>query len=219
MIYPTPFNPAVADDPVDRLAVCLDRVAQLDPVLRAMSFVDETGARRAALLAREVARSGGAGPLAGLPIVVKDNMDVAEMPTGYGAAACFQTVPTRDAEVVSALRRAGAIVLGKANMFEFAYGAAHPSVGETRNPLDLARSAGGSSGGSAAAIAAGFAFGAIGTDTGGSIRLPAAYCGIVGMKPSHGRVPMRGVFHCRPRLITRGRWRPGFGMCACCWPR
>ena len=204
MIRPTASDPAVADDPVDRLGACLDRIAQLDPVLRAMSFVDKTGARRAALLARQVARSGGLKPLAGLPIVVKDNTNVADMPTGYGAAACFRTAPTRDADVVSALRRAGAIVLGKTNMFEFAYGAAHPSLGDTRNPLDFARSAGGSSGGSAAAIAAGFAFGAIGTDTGGSIRLPAAYCGIVGMKPSHGRVPMRGVFALSPTLDHAG---------------
>lgn len=207
MIRPAASAPAVADDPVDRMNVCLDRIAQFDPELRAMSFVDETGGRTAALLAR----SSTAGPLAGLPIVVKDNTDVAGMPTGYGAAACFQTVPTRDADVVSALRRAGAIVLGKSNMFEFAYGAAHPSVGDTRNPLDLARSAGGSSGGSAAAIAAGFAFGAIGTDTGGSIRLPAAYCGIVGMKPSHGRVPMRGVFPLSPTLDHAGPMAAGVG--------
>lgn len=196
--------PAGGADPVDRLDACLGRIARLDPLLRALSFVDETGARRAALLARQVAGSGEAGPLSGLPIVVKDNTDVAGMPTSYGAAACFQTFPTRDADVVSALRRAGAIVLGKTNMFEFAYGAAHPSVGDTRNPLDFARSAGGSSGGSAAAIAAGFAFGALGTDTGGSIRLPAAYCGIVGMKPSHGWLPMRGVFPLSPTLDHAG---------------
>lgn len=192
-------------DPVDRLEGCLDRIAQRDAVLRAMVFVDETGAREAASHARlQVDKSGEAGPLTGLPIVVKDNTDVAGMPNGYGAAACFRSVPTRDALVVGNLRRAGAIVLGKTNMFEFAYGAAHPDCGDTRNPLDSRRSAGGSSGGSAAAVAAGFAFGAIGTDTGGSIRLPAAYCGIVGLKPSHGFVPMRGVFPLSPTLDHAG---------------
>lgn len=193
------------DDPVDRLEMCLDRIAKRNPALRAMSFVDEAGAREAALQARlHVAKSGRALSLTGLPIVIKDNINVAGMPSGFGAADCFQTAPLRDATMLGPLRRAGAIVLGKTNMFEFAYGAAHPDCGDTRNPLDSARSAGGSSGGSAAAVAAGFAFGAFGTDTGGSIRLPSAYCGIVGLKPSHGLVPMRGVFPLAPTLDHAG---------------
>lgn len=194
-----------ADDPLDRLERCLDRIARLDPVLRAMSFVDAEGARAAALLAgTQGPRSDELRPLTGLPVVVKDNADVAGMPTGYGAAACFRTAPVRDATLVANLRKAGATLLGKTNMFEFAYGAAHPDCRDTRNPLDPARSAGGSSGGSAAAVAAGFAFGAIGTDTGGSIRLPAAYCGIVGLKPTHGLLPMRGVFPLSPTLDHAG---------------
>ena len=187
-----------------RMARCFDRIDTLNPILRALSFVDGHNARAAVAAAQADLVGGKTEPLLGLPIVVKDNIDVSGMPTGYGAAAAFRTHPTRDAALVTALRRAGAIILGKSNMFEFAYGMANPDVGDTRNPLDPSRSAGGSSGGSAAAVAAGFAFAALGTDTGGSVRLPAAYCGIVGMKPSHGLLSMNGVFPLSPTLDHAG---------------
>lgn len=139
-----------------------------------------------------------------LVVVIKDNTDVADLPTGHGADPWFSRTAIKDAEVVARLRRAGAAILGKTNMFEFAYGAAHPARGDTRNPRDRQRSAGGSSGGSAAAVAAGIADGAFGTDTGGSIRLPAAYCGIVGFKPTFGSVPLHGVQALSPTLDHGG---------------
>jgi aspartyl-tRNA(Asn)/glutamyl-tRNA(Gln) amidotransferase subunit A len=101
---------------------------------------------------------------------------------------------TVDAPLVARLRQAGAVIIGKTNLLEYAYGIAHPEIGQTNNPHDLTRTAGGSSGGSAAAVAAGIVPLAIGTDTGGSIRIPAAYCGIVGLKPTYGLVPLDGVF-------------------------
>jgi len=191
-------------DPVALVDTCLDQVGELNATLRALSFVDGPGVRTAAAAAQVELACGKTGVLMGLPIVFKDNIDVSDMPTGYGAASVFVTHPARDAAIVATLRRAGAVILGKANMFEFAYGAVHGDVGDTRNPLDPSRSAGGSSGGSAAAVAAGFAFGALGTDTGGSIRLPAAYCGIVGMKPSHGLLSMKGVYPLSPTLDHAG---------------
>ncbi|MBC7738879.1 MAG: amidase, partial [Candidatus Saccharibacteria bacterium] len=112
----------------------------------------------------------------------------------YGSRVMPPQIATRDATLVARLRAAGAIIFGKTNLLEYAYGIAHPDVGQTNNPHDPTRTAGGSSGGSAAAVAAGIVPLAIGTDTGGSIRIPAAYCGIVGMKPTFGLVPLDGVF-------------------------
>ena len=144
------------------------------------------------------------GALDGMILAIKDNAWVAGMPVGFGADPFFAEHATADAPVVARLRAAGAIILGKANMMEFAYGAAHPLRGETRNPRDPARTAGGSSGGTAAAIGAGLADGGFGTDTAGSIRLPASYCGIVGFKPSQGKVPMQGVLPLSPTLDHGG---------------
>ena len=137
-------------------------------------------------------------------VVIKDNTDVAGLPTGHGADPWFARQAEQDAQIVARLRRAGAAIVGKSNMFEFAYGAAHPTRGDTRNPRDHERSAGGSSGGSAAAVAAGIADGAFGTDTGGSIRLPAAYCGVVGFKPTFSNVPLQGVQALSPTLDHGG---------------
>ncbi|MGA7669793.1 MAG: amidase, partial [Nitrolancea sp.] len=113
--------------------------------------------------------------------------------TTGGARVLADNVPAEDATVVRKLRDAGAVILGKTNMMEFAYGYPHPDFGETRNPWGLERTAGGSSGGSAAVVCAGLAYGALGSDTGGSIRSPAAYCGLSGLKPSYGRVSRHGV--------------------------
>jgi aspartyl-tRNA(Asn)/glutamyl-tRNA(Gln) amidotransferase subunit A len=136
------------------------------------------------------------GPLHGIPIGLKDLIDTAGVKTTCGSALFADRVPARDAEIVRRLKTAGAVLIGKQNMQEFAYGGTSTSsyFGPVRNPLDLERIAGGSSGGSAAAVATGMCFGAIGTDTGGSVREPAAFCGIVGLKPTYGRVSTRGVF-------------------------
>ena len=113
--------------------------------------------------------------------------------TTFGSDPVFREVPERDAALVGRLRDAGGVLIGKTNLLEFAYGAVHPKVGQTNNPWDLRRTSGGSSGGSAAAVAAGLCYASVGTDTGGSIRIPAAHCGVVGLKPTFGLVNLEGV--------------------------
>jgi aspartyl-tRNA(Asn)/glutamyl-tRNA(Gln) amidotransferase subunit A len=131
------------------------------------------------------------GELAGVPVAVKDNLETQGVVTTCGSAALRGYVPTSDAVVVSRLRRAGAVLVGKTNMNEVGWG---PDIPRVNNPRDWTRSAGGSSGGSAAAVASGALLAALGTDSGGSVRLPAAFCGVVGMKPTYGRVATSGVF-------------------------
>jgi len=135
------------------------------------------------------------GPLHGIPISLKDNIYSAGVRTTGGSKILREFVPPYDAPVVSSLKQAGAVILGKTNLHEFAYGVTteNPHFGATRNPWDLERIAGGSSGGSAAALAAGLCYGSIGTDTGGSIRIPASLCGVVGLKPGIGRVNAQDV--------------------------
>ncbi|QSO51687.1 amidase [Alicyclobacillus curvatus] len=134
------------------------------------------------------------GLLRGVPIALKDLVDVAECRTTSGSRIRKGFVPDKDAVVWARLQRQGAILMGKTNMLEFAYGVPHPDYGQTNNPYHPMRTSGGSSGGSAAAVAVGGVYAAIGTDTGGSIRIPAAYCGVVGLKPTYGRVSVDGVF-------------------------
>jgi aspartyl-tRNA(Asn)/glutamyl-tRNA(Gln) amidotransferase subunit A len=182
--------------PVELTRGCLDRIEQLNPSLNAFITVTADSALLEARAAEsEVQRGEWRGPLHGIPIALKDMIDTAGIRTTAASALFKDRIPATDAAVVSRLRRAGAVLLGKLNMQEFAYGGTSvPSCfGPTRNPWDLSRIAGGSSGGSAAAVAAGLCFGALGTDTGGSIREPAAFCGVVGMKPTYGRVSLRGV--------------------------
>jgi aspartyl-tRNA(Asn)/glutamyl-tRNA(Gln) amidotransferase subunit A len=180
--------------PLDVTNACLARIEILDPTFNAFATVVPDRARAAATrLGAELASGVDRGPLHGVPVVLKDLIDMAGVPTGFGSALAFEQHPTRSAALVDRLESAGAVILGKTNLLEFAYGAVHPLVGPTNNPWDPARTSGGSSGGSAAAVAAGMAFGAVGTDTGGSIRIPAAYCGIVGLKPSFGLVSPEGV--------------------------
>ncbi len=174
----------------------LQRIDRLGPALNCfIRVMPEEALREAAEIDGQLARGVSVGPLAGVPIGIKDIVDVADIPTTHGAHRIFHTIPTRDAPVVRRLRAAGAIVIGKTTLHEFAYGVTNnnPHFGPTRNPWDLARIPGGSSGGSAAAVAAGLCGAAIGTDTGGSIRIPAALCGIVGMKPTYDHVSREGV--------------------------
>jgi 2-dehydropantoate 2-reductase len=144
------------------------------------------------------------GPLAGQPVAVKDIIAIAGVPTRCGSPASDPLPADHDAQVVRRLREAGAEVFAASQCLEYAAGFAHPEVGDTRNPRDPSRTSGGSSGGSAALVAAGVCELAIGTDTGGSIRIPAAYCGVVGLKPSYGLVPVDGIFPLSPSCDHAG---------------
>jgi Asp-tRNA(Asn)/Glu-tRNA(Gln) amidotransferase A subunit family amidase len=138
------------------------------------------------------------GPLAGRPVGIKDIIAVAGLPTRCGSPASDPAPAAADAPAVARLRAAGAEVFATTQCLEYAAGFAHPQIGDTRNPHDTTRTSGGSSGGSAALVAAGVCDLALGTDTGGSIRIPAAYCGVVGLKPSFGAIPEAGVFPLSP---------------------
>jgi aspartyl-tRNA(Asn)/glutamyl-tRNA(Gln) amidotransferase subunit A len=177
--------------PVELVDSMLDQIEALDGLLGAFATVTAEQARDAAVQA-ERALAGGVdlGPLHGIPMGIKDVIDTAGIVTACGSAVRAGHVPAHDAEVVSRLTEAGAVLLGKTHTHEFAYGMITPT---TRNPWNVAHIPGGSSGGSAAAVASGQALFAIGTDTGGSIRVPAALCGTVGLKPTYGRVSRRGV--------------------------
>ncbi len=130
----------------------------------------------------------------GIPVALKDLVDAEGVRTTCGSKLKAQHIPTADARLVHYLKEAVAISLGKTNLLEFAYGVVHPDFGPTLNPWNVGRTAGGSSGGSAAAVAAGLCCAAVGTDTGGSIRIPASYCGVLGFKPSYGLVDLGGIF-------------------------
>jgi len=199
--------------PVELTKILLARIDQFNPKLNA--FITVTGdfalaqAKKAeAELFAPRGRKGlrDRGPLHGIPISLKDNIYTKDIRTTAGSKILRDFVPQHDAVVVAQLKEAGAILLGKTNLHEFAYGVTtnNPHFGPTRNPWDLSRIPGGSSGGSAAAVAAALCYGSIGTDTGGSIRIPAALCGIVGLKPTFGRVSVDGVVPLSPRLDCVG---------------
>ncbi len=182
---------------------CLARIEGVNPKLNAFITVTADAARAQAREAdAEIQRGNWRGPLHGIPLALKDLIDTAGTRTTAASALFKDRTPTRDADVVSQLKRAGAVLLGKQNMHEFAYGGSSlvSYYGDMCNPWDTAHIAGGSSGGSAAAVAAGLCYGAIGTDTAGSIREPAALCGVVGLKPTYGRVSARGVIPLSPSL-------------------
>jgi aspartyl-tRNA(Asn)/glutamyl-tRNA(Gln) amidotransferase subunit A len=182
--------------PVELTNACLARIERLNPVLNAFITVTADQALVDARAAEaDIARGRRRGPLHGIPIALKDLFDTAGVKTTAGSAVFADRIPSQDAEVVRRLKQAGAVLVGKLNMHEFAYGdtSAQSHFGPVHNPWDPQRISGGSSGGSGAAVAARLCYGALGSDTGGSIRQPSAYCGIVGLKPTYGLVSTTGV--------------------------
>src|SRR5689334_12976187 len=182
--------------PVELTRACLERIAQLNPALNAFITVTADSALDEARRAEDEIQHGQRkGPLHGIPIALKDLVDTAGVLTTAASAVFRERIPQEDAEIVRRLKAAGAVLLGKTNLHEFAYGGsgiigAFPAARNPRNPELIT---GGSSSGSAAAVAAQLCYAAVGTDTAGSIRLPASCCGIVGLKPTYGRVSARGV--------------------------
>ena len=180
---------------VELAGATLARLRAQEPSIHAYITIEDERALAAAAAADDALRGGDAGPLTGIPVALKDLIATAEIPTTAASRILEGYVPAEDATVADRLRSAGAVVVGKANLDEFAMGSSteHSAYGATRNPWDLDRVPGGSSGGSAATVAARGVPIALGTDTGGSIRQPAALTGIVGLKPTYGRVSRYGV--------------------------
>jgi Asp-tRNA(Asn)/Glu-tRNA(Gln) amidotransferase A subunit family amidase len=180
---------------------CLARIDEFEPRVRAWVIVDREGARsQADALDAELAAGHDRGPLHGIPVGIKDIIDVAGLPTACGASRWRDRVAEQDAPLVARLRQAGAIVVGKTVTTPYAWIDPPP----TRNPWNLDRTPGGSSSGSAAAVACGMVLGALGSQTGGSITRPAAFCGVCGLKPTHGRLPLQGILPFAPSLDHPG---------------
>jgi aspartyl-tRNA(Asn)/glutamyl-tRNA(Gln) amidotransferase subunit A len=199
--------------PVELTKLMLDRIERLNPKLNTyITVAAELALRQAKKAEAELFAARGRkghrdrGPLHGIPISLKDNIYTAGIRTTAGSSILKDFVPQHDAQVVVMLKEAGAVILGKTNLHEFAYGVTtnNPHYGPTRNPWDPSRIPGGSSGGSAAAVASGLCYGSIGTDTGGSLRIPASLCGIVGLKPTLGRVSGAGVIPLSTTLDCTG---------------
>jgi aspartyl-tRNA(Asn)/glutamyl-tRNA(Gln) amidotransferase subunit A len=182
--------------PVALTDALLARIEQWRPLNAFLTVTADAARAQAEQAAREITAGQYRGPLHGIPLSLKDLIDTRGIRTTSGSRVLADHVPARDATVTTRLREAGAVLLGKAALHEFAYGVTNdnPHFGPTRNPWAFDRIPGGSSGGSAAAVAAGLGCVSVGTDTGGSIRIPAALCGVVGLKPSYGRVSRHGVF-------------------------
>ena len=182
-----------AFSPVDALDAALARIAAHNGRVNAVCHLDEAGARAAAeASARRWAAGSALGPVDGVPLTVKDTLNVAGMPTRWGSLLSEDRAAAEDCAAVARLREGGAVILGKNTVPEYGTGPVtiNPLTGVTRNPWNLDKTPGGSSGGAAAAVAAGFGATAVGTDAGGSIRIPAALCGLVGLKTTLGRVPV-----------------------------
>lgn len=179
---------------VELTRLMLDRIALFEGRLNAwVTVLTKSALSEAEAADREIGSGRRRGPLHGVPYGLKDLYETAGIETTAGSPMLRGNVPRRDATVVARLRAAGMVLLGKNNMLEFAYGYPHPDFGPTANPWDPRRTASGSSGGSAAAVAAGTAYLSMGTDTAGSIRIPASWTGLIGLKPTYGRVSLAGV--------------------------
>jgi aspartyl-tRNA(Asn)/glutamyl-tRNA(Gln) amidotransferase subunit A len=199
--------------PVQLTDLMLERIERFNPRLNAFITVAAEYARAQAKKAeaelsvtRRRKTAVDLGPLHGIPISLKDNICTAGIRTTAGSAVLRDLIPREDAPVVTRLKQGGAVILGKTNMHEFAYGVTtnNPHYLAARNPWDVSKISGGSSGGSAVALAAGLCFGSIGTDTGGSIRIPAALCGVTGLKPTRDRIDARRVIPLSPTLDCVG---------------
>lgn len=188
--------------PVEVIRDCAVRIEALNPSINAFTSMSFDSAEQEARESERRMALGNMRPLEGVPVAIKDLIDTACLRTTYGSAIFADHIPQADAEVVRLLKQAGAIVVGKTATHEFAWGFTtdNPHWGVTRNPWDLTRIPGGSSGGSAAAVAAELVPVAIGTDTGGSIRVPSSFCGVAGLKPSFGFISTQGVFPLAPSL-------------------
>jgi aspartyl-tRNA(Asn)/glutamyl-tRNA(Gln) amidotransferase subunit A len=181
--------------PVEVLQKVFQRQERLEPQLNAFISVLKEDAIKSAKKAEQIFLRGEESHLlTGIPFSVKDLFYTQNIATTCGSNVLRGFVPTYTATILEKLLQTGAVLFGKNNMLEFAYGIVHPDYGQTNNPWDIAKTAGGSSGGSAAAVAAGIGYFSLGTDTGGSIRIPASYCGTVGLKPTQGLVSTYGVF-------------------------
>jgi aspartyl-tRNA(Asn)/glutamyl-tRNA(Gln) amidotransferase subunit A len=193
--------------PADLVEVALARIERLNPRINAFITVVADRARKQARLAeKQIRQRRPSSLLCGIPVSIKDNFWTRGVRTTGGSKILSDFVPAKDSDVAARLTNAGAILLGKTNMHEFAYGITNenPHYGPVRNPWDLERVSGGSSGGSAAALAVGIGYGATGTDTGGSIRIPAALCSTVGLKPTFGLVNVAGVIQLAKTLDHAG---------------
>ena len=192
--------------PVELTRALLARIQAVDPQLSAFLLVTERQALAAARTAERAVMAGTRGPLLGIPLAYKDIYETAGVRTTAHSRILAENVPNQDAETIRRLHAGGAVMLGKLATHEFAIGGPAFDLPwpPARNPWDTRRFTGGSSSGSGAAVAAGLALGALGSDTGGSIRLPAAYCGIAGLKPTPGLVSRRGVIPLAPSLDTAG---------------
>jgi len=193
--------------PTELVEAALARIERWNPELTAfLTVLSESAKRQARAAERELRRGRAKSALHGIPICLKDNFRTRRVRTTAGSKILANFVPDRDSDVAARLARAGAILLGKTNMHEFAYGitSENPHYGTPRNPWARERITGGSSGGSAAAVTTGMGFASVGTDTGGSIRVPAALCGIVGLKPTCGLVSVDGVVPLAPSFDHAG---------------
>ncbi|HWP85397.1 MAG TPA: amidase [Terriglobia bacterium] len=183
--------------PVEVTQAALDRIESRNPALNAFWTITAELAREQARAAEtEIVKGNYRGPLHGVPVALKDLVYTQGIRTTAGSKILAEFVPEYDATVVEKLRAAGAVLVGKTALHEFAYGITNenPHFGPTRNPWKTDRVPGGSSGGSGVAVATGMCYGAVGTDTGGSIRVPASFCGIAGLKPTYGRVSLHGIY-------------------------
>jgi aspartyl-tRNA(Asn)/glutamyl-tRNA(Gln) amidotransferase subunit A len=193
--------------PVELVEASLERIAHVDPQLKAFIRIFEHEARQVAKAAEMMVMAGhDLGPLHGIPVALKDNVALRGFPTTAGSRILADWIPEQDATVSTRLRQAGAVFVGKLNMHEFAWGGTsdNPHYGTVRNPWNVERFPAGSSGGSGAAVSARACYGAIGTDTGGSIRLPSSVNGIVGIRPTYGRVSNHGIVPLAWSMDTAG---------------